>query len=143
MGKSCVQYTLQIRASIESVFARLTDHESMGDWPGVSSAKLLVQGQPKNGMGAVRVLRARGLSIHEKVVHFDPPNRYDYQIIKGLPVRHLGSVRLTQEGELVTVHWEVKMSSKIPFVAQLIGKMLKDGLPAALEHVKNECESNS
>ena len=141
MGSTEIVMESQVRAPIEAVFEALTDHEGMSDWPGVSAATLITEGTPRNGVGAVRALVARGLTLHEEIVHFDAPNRYDYTIVKGLPVKHLGSVRLRSEGELVHVEWKVVMSSRIPFLAQIVGKLLRQGLPKALEHVKREIES--
>lgn len=142
MGKSQVRVVVRIQAPIEVVFETLSDHESMDSWPGVSKAVLVTEGSPRNGVGAVRAVSGNGLTLHEEVVLFESPNRYDYTIIKGLPVDHLGSVRFAQDGEFVDVAWEVNMSSKIPFFAQIVGKLLRKGLGKALQHVKSKIESS-
>lgn len=142
MGQSNVRIVARIQAPIELVFETLSDHESMHTWPGVSKSKLVTEGSPRNGVGAVRALKTGGLTLHEEVVLYESPNRYDYTIIKGLAVDHLGSVRLTEDGEFVEVAWEIQMSSKIPFFAQIVGKLVRKGLGDVLQHVKSEIESS-
>jgi len=133
--------TIRIKAPLAFVFERLVDHESMNDWPGVGSAKLAVEGTPnRNGLGAVRVIRAKGLSLHEEVVHFEEPTRYDYTIIKGLPVEHLGSVRLSEGPDAVELSWEVSLQSSWPLVGPIVMFLLARELPGALSHFKQDTE---
>jgi hypothetical protein len=106
----------------------------MRDWPGVAFSHLIVPGEPRNGLGAVRRIRAGGLTLEEKVVRFEPPHRYAYTIIKGLPVEHLGEVELTEARGGVDVHWRVRMSSRVPLLAQAVGAALQVGLRRALGH---------
>lgn len=140
MGQANVLVSARVAAPIDVVFERISDHEAMRDWPGVKKSVLIAEGDPRNGVGAVRAITASGLTIHERVVHYDPPHRYDYKIIKGLPVDHLGSVCLTERGDAVDVQWQVTMHSRIPFLAQVVGMLIRRGLPAALSYVKREAE---
>jgi uncharacterized protein YndB with AHSA1/START domain len=132
MGKSHVEHRVRVRAPIEYVFERITDHEAMASWPGITWCKLVREGQPRNGLGAVRRIRAGGVTLDEEVVQFEPPRRYDYSIIKGLPVTHRGTVTLREEGGAVEVRWRVDLDSRVPLVAQIVGHMLGRGLPGAL-----------
>lgn len=129
-----------VHAPMDMVFERLIDHESMNDWPGVGSCRLIVAGTPRNGLGAVRAVKARGLTLHEEVVLYEPPERFEYRIIKGLPVTHLGSVRLFQEGESVRVCWRITVSSRLPLLSWIICQQLRGGLPKALAYFKAETE---
>jgi uncharacterized protein YndB with AHSA1/START domain len=140
MGRTRVQLTETVYAPRELVFERLTNHEDMRNWPGVGDCRLVAEGSPRNGLGAVRAVKSRGLTLHEKVVRFDPPTGYDYKIIKGLPVDHLGTVRLEDSGSGVRINWTIEMSSRIPLLAQVVGVMLKRGLPSALSYFKRETE---
>jgi hypothetical protein len=114
----------------------------MSDWPGVTHSRLTSEGsEERNGLGAIRVVRARGLDIHEEVVHFDRPNGYEYKITKGLPVKHLGSAGLTDLGGGTTrLAWDVRLSSRLPLAARLIAWQIAAGLPKALDHFKREVE---
>lgn len=140
VGHTRVHFSRSVRAPLALVFDRITDHEAMRDWPGVTDCTLVAQGHPKNGVGAVRAVKARGLTLHERVVRFEPPHGYDYSIIKGLPVQHLGRVRLEQRGDAVLVDWTIELSSKIPLLAQVVGKLLERNIPSALAYFQRETE---
>ena len=140
MGQAHISKKLHVQAPIELVFERLVDHEAMGDWPGITSCRLVREGTPRNGLGAVRQVKARGLSLLEEVVHYEPPLRYDYRITKGLPVDHLGSVRLSPTEGGVELSWEVRMTSRWPLVCEVVGRLLANGLDAALAWFKAETE---
>ncbi len=141
MGKTQVERRKLVRAPIELVFERITNHEDMKNWPGVASCELVQIGEPRNGLGAVRKIRAGGLTLHEKIVQWEPPNRFDYTIIKGLPVDHRGTVTLARVGDGVEVCWTVKMSSQIPLLAQIVGLLLGRGLGQALSYFARETET--
>lgn len=135
-----------IRAPITAAFEALTDHEGMAAWPGVASALLVREGSPRNGPGAVRRIRAGGLTIDEELVAWSPPHRFEYRIVKGLPVRHRGEVELNERtedgGPVTTVTWRIRMSSPIPFFAPIVGWRVKDGLREALASVTRRLEAS-
>ncbi|HZS38053.1 MAG TPA: SRPBCC family protein [Polyangia bacterium] len=132
MGRTTVDARVRVEAPLARVFDRITDHEAMRDWPGVSACRLIAEGTPRNGLGAVRRITAWGLTLDEEVVQFEPPRRYDYSIIKGLPVEHRGVVRLAEVDGAVEVDWHVELSSRVPLLAQAVGAALRFGLPRAL-----------
>ena len=140
MGRAHVRDTIDIQAPIERVFERLVDHEAMSDWPGIAYCRLVREGTPRNGLGAIREMRARGLRLVEEVVHYEPPVRYDYSIRKGLPVDHLGSVTLAPKDGGVRLTWEIRMRSRWPLVCGVVGFLLGKGLPSALAHFKAKTE---
>lgn len=140
MGSYHVHWTATIRAPIEVVFERITDHESMRDWPGVADCRLIQEGAPRNGVGAVRQVRVRGLTLNEAIVHYEPPVRYDYSIVKGLPVIHRGSVTLEEHGGATTLTWTIDMSSHVPLFARVVGWQLKAALPKVLAYFTRETE---
>ena len=143
MGQFDVHASIEIEAPIEAVFEQLTDHESMAGWPGIQSCQLVKQGAPRNGVGAVRRVRAGFISLDEEVIRFDPPQGYAYTIIRGLPVEHRGTVSLTAHQARVTVSWDVHIASRWPLMAQVIGRALARGLPGALAHVKKQIEGRA
>ena len=140
MGKKRVTETLHIEAPPELVFDRLADHEAMADWPGIKSCRLVVEGTPRNGLGAVRRIQAGGVTLDEEIVHFEPPHRMDYSIIRGLPVKHLGSVTLRGSRGGTELIWQVSIESRVPLLAQIVGRLLGRGLPGALAHFKQGTE---
>ncbi len=135
MSRTQVDARIVIQAPIERVFARLADHEAMAGWPGITACRLVVEGQPRNGLGAVRRITAGGVTLDERVVRWDPPHGYDYQIIRGLPVEHLGTVTLSETADGVAVDWHIDMASRVPLLARFVGFRLRGGLPRALRYV--------
>ncbi len=141
MGNGSVDVTASIRAPIARVFERLSDHEGMSKWPGIGSSRLIREGTPKNGLGAMRRVKVQGFTIDEEIVHFEPPTGFDYSIRRGLPVEHhLGQVRLEEADGIVVVTWSIRLSSKIPLFAQLLAASLRRGLPKALAYLRAELE---
>jgi hypothetical protein len=130
-----MQVRAEIPAGISHVFERVTDHEAMAEWPGIQRCRLLEPGEPRNGLGAVRRITAFGLTLDERVVGWDPPNGYEYQIIRGLPVVHHGQIRLVERGRNRTeLEWTVELESRIPLLAAGVAAALRAGLPRALRY---------
>ena len=141
MGEGRIDSRVVIRAPIARVFERLIDHEGMAKWPGICSCKLVKEGTPRNGLGAVRRIRAGGLTLDEEVVPYEPPRAFDYAIIRGLPIdRHRGTIRLAEVEGGVEIDWRIRISSAWPFVAEIIAIALRRGLPKALRYLTKELE---
>jgi carbon monoxide dehydrogenase subunit G len=68
------------------------------------------------------------------VVVWEPPARFEYQIIKGLPVKHNGSVKLRAHNGGTEIRWRVEMRSRVPLVAEVAGTALRLALARALRH---------
>jgi hypothetical protein len=140
VGTSRVEARVFVNAPIDHVFERITDHEAMRAWPGIGACRLVVEGTPRNGLGAVRRIRAMGITLDEEVVHYERPVGYDYSIIRGLPVEHRGVVRLAEIGGRVEVLWRVRLASRWPLVAEIAGSALRRGLPGALAYFAETTE---
>lgn len=138
-----VDERIRFRAPIERVFEAISDHEGMAAWPGVSKCTLIREGRPRNGLGAVRRIRAGGFTLEEKVVHFESPRRIDYTITRGLPIDHLGSVTLEEHNGMVHLRWHVEMTSKVPLLAPAVAWRLRGGLRKVLRHLQRSIESAS
>jgi uncharacterized protein YndB with AHSA1/START domain len=143
MGRGEVHLTIDLDAPLELVFERITDHEALADWPGVSSSRLVREGSPRNGLGAVRRVTAMGLPLHEEVIQFEPPRRMDYKIVKGLPVDHRGTITLSASGAGTTLEWKITMSSRVPLLAQATTRALKLGLGRGLRYFKKDTEARA
>ena len=89
-------YVRQVAAPPEVVFDVLTDHRRYPEITALRKAELEREGEPApNGLGAVRVLTVAGPPMREEVIAYEPPFRFAYKILSGLPVRdHVGTVEL-------------------------------------------------
>ncbi len=117
--------TSGIAAPVETVFDVLTDHRGYAKITPLRSSTLEREGSPDpNGVGAIRVLALAGPPIREEVTAFEPPSRFAYRALSGVPAReHTGSVDLSQQGSGTILAWRVDSTPKLP---------LPDGVWAAL-----------
>lgn len=121
----------------QRVFDVITDHVAFGRFVG-ADITVERQGTPApNGLGAVRLVRARGTSVREEVVRWDPPQAMDYRVIGGAPLRnHLGQIRLSPDGAgtamRYTIHfdmpWWLGGGAAAGVVARLLQREISGGL---------------
>ena len=123
-----------VPASPEAAWAAYTDHAGWRDWAGFQEVVLRQRGDPApNGLGAIRVLRRAGLAIEEEVVRFDPPRRFAYRLVAGLPVRdYRGEVTFAPDGEGTALAWRVEFRPAVPGTGRLLRSLLRRGLADVL-----------
>jgi uncharacterized protein YndB with AHSA1/START domain len=129
----------------EKVFAAITDHVGMQKWMPGSKITLDREGVPApNGLGAVRRIRAGGLTILEEVVHFDPPREMRYKVLKAGPIiAHLGTIRVLPAedgGSLIdyTIRFTTPKWMGGELLAKLIGRILGGQLTAGLDRLATQ-----
>lgn len=146
-GRRSVAVYVEVRidASPQRVWEVISDHEGMSRWGGIRESRLLQKGSPDpNGAGAVRVLRAPGQEIHERITAWEPPRRYEYTLLRGAPVRdHHGSLEIVEEGGGARVVWRTAFNPRIPGTGWLMKKALGLGLKRMLLGAKKLCESGA
>ena len=112
----------QYNAGLQRVFDVVSDHASFFA-AGPLQCEVVVPGTPEpNGLGAIRVVSARGLVFREEIVGFEPPVRFDYRIVSvtgpgGLmvPVEHVqGWVRCHPAGPQTHVEWVSRFRMRVP-----------------------------
>ena len=99
-----------IAAPVDLVFGVLTDHEGQSDMTALRSSSLeRERDPPPNGAGAIRSLTLLlGPPIREQVTVFEPPHRFAYRMLSGVPIRsHTATVDLAQQGAVTVVTWQV------------------------------------
>ena len=129
----------------EKVFAAITDHVGMQKWMPGSKITLDREGVPApNGLGAIRRIRAGGLTILEEVVRFDPPREMQYKVLKAGPIiEHLGTIRvLPGDGGGSVIDYTIRFSCPWylggGLLAQVIGKVLGGQLTAGLDRLATQ-----
>jgi uncharacterized protein YndB with AHSA1/START domain len=129
-----IELTQHVAAPPERVFDFYTDHVGWTRWAGVKEVVLRQTGDPPpNGLGAIRVIRARGMAIEEEVTAFDPPRRMEYRLVAGLPVRdHLGVVRFEPDGAGTRVTWSVRFRPLVPGTGWLVRAALARSIRGVL-----------
>jgi uncharacterized protein YndB with AHSA1/START domain len=109
-----IRVSVDINAPQAVVWARVSDHEDTPSWvDAVKRVTLAQTGTPRNGLGAVRVVRFKPklwTTIHERITTFEPPHVFDYVLFKGMPalVSHLGRISVDDlGGERSRLNWDV------------------------------------
>ena len=105
----------EFEASVEQVWGIISEHERMPDWmtPGMKVYVKPEGAHERNGVGAVRNIRAGSYCTREEVVGFEPPHKLSYSIRSGLPVKeHLSEIVLEPVGERTQLVWKVRFKSK-------------------------------
>src|SRR3954452_2715945 len=94
-------------AAPEPTFAALADESRWPDWSPMDSGELQQPGaDDPHGVGAIRRFRTgRSVSI-ERVVTFDAPHTFSYELLSGLPLRgYLAVVELTPRDGGTEIRW--------------------------------------
>jgi uncharacterized protein YndB with AHSA1/START domain len=133
------QFQLQgtVAARRESVWRVFTDHRGWERWAGVKEVVLRQEGDPPpNGLGAIRVIRSRGIAIEEEITAFDAPKRMAYRLVGGAPVKnHQADVTFEPSESGTRVIWNVRFDPLIPFTGALLAGMMRRGLQDVLDRL--------
>jgi Polyketide cyclase / dehydrase and lipid transport len=131
-------------AAPEVVFEHLAVAEAWGAW-GRFPTKPTRERQgteAPNGIGAIR----RIWPAREKIVEYEPPTRYSYTALSGIPVKHYrADVTLTPlDGQAgTTIRWQGRYEPMIPGTGPILravfDRMLAHFARALAAHAEN-CE---
>jgi uncharacterized protein YndB with AHSA1/START domain len=135
-------YQRQVAAPPEIVFDVLTDHRRYPEITALRKAELEREGEPApNGLGAIRVLTVAGPPMREEVIAYDPPHRFSYKILSGLPVRdHVGTVELSASDGGTEITYAVKTTPTIPLAGPVFMTVLKKAIRDLIGGVAKESE---
>jgi len=113
----------------DRVFAALTDHVGFGRALG-EDIRLEREGVPApNGLGAVRAIHARGLTIREEVVGWEASRAMDYVVTSGAPFRnHRGEIRFVPDGAGTRVDYRIRYDWPWYLGGSLVGDLLARSL---------------
>ncbi|MDI9244732.1 SRPBCC family protein [Marinobacter sp. CHS3-4] len=128
-----------IEKDIDTVFEALSDHASYDQFPGVDRSVLVEQGQEdKNGKGALRIIGAGALELHERITDFKRPEKMHYRIEKSrpFPVDHRrGEITLHRVGNATRVIWISTGHIKLPLAGHLLDKVAQKQFSRAFDSV--------
>lgn len=131
-----------VAAPPETVFEVLTDHRGYAAITPLRRSELEREGDPSpNGVGAIRVLGAIGPPTREEVLAYEPPRRFSYTILSGVPVRdHLGTVELSPEGGGTRMVYAVRVFPTVPLVGFAVVAVTRQAVRALIKGVVAESE---
>ncbi|MGH3390330.1 MAG: SRPBCC family protein [Actinomadura sp.] len=141
-------YTIDVSATSSAppdvIFDHLAHAEAWTVWgpfPGfVRSARSRDGAPDPNGVGAVRRIGP----AREEVVAFEPPTRYSYTMLAGLPIRDYRSdVTLEPHDGGTAIRWQSRFEPKIPGTGPLFRAVLAvlvGGLARGVARHSGRCE---
>jgi len=134
--------TREIAAPPETVFEVLTDHRRYSELTPLRKSVLEREGEPApNGVGAIRKLTAVGPALREEVIAYEPPSRFSYTLLSGLPVRdHVGTVELTADAGGTKMVYAVRTQPTIPVAGGIVVAAVKQGVKGLVDGVVAESE---
>jgi uncharacterized protein YndB with AHSA1/START domain len=106
----------EIRAPIDTVSGLTGDVSTWTHWMGISKVTI---DRPADcgplGLGTRYHARSGLVTDHYEVVAFDPPHRYEYELISGRPFRNYhGVATLTPTGQGTLIRWHVDFRPRLP-----------------------------
>jgi uncharacterized protein YndB with AHSA1/START domain len=129
-----IELSQEIPAGPQRVFEVLADHEAMVDWSGAREVVLRHPGDPPpNGVGAARVIRAAGVAFEEEILVYRPPERMEYRLVAGLPIRdHHGEIQVEPHGAGSRVTWRVRFRPSLPGTGWVFRRLVRRHLEGVL-----------
>jgi len=140
-------------ATRETVWRLVSDGSDWSTWGAWRETRLEREGNPPpDGLGAVRVLvsEQRGLSgrpvvSREEVVTNDPPQRLEYSLLSGLPLRdYRGTIELADApGGGTDITWSSRFDGRLPLTGGLFRRALQKFTQDAAERLAREAEQRT
>jgi len=129
---------------IDTVFEAISDHANYHRFPGVEKSLLVAEGsEEKNGAGALRIIGAGSLELHERITRFERPNVMHYRIEKSKPfaVEHTrGEIQLTRDGERTRVTWISEGQVKVLLVGRVFDRLAERSFTKAFNSLLKAVE---
>ena len=94
------------------------------------------------GVGEIRRFRAGRMTTRERVTELDPPRRYAYEFVSGLPVRDYRAevtLSLAADGR-TAVRWQSSFRAKLPGTGWLVRRRLAQFVAETAEGLAREAE---
>lgn len=138
MGKYNVVVTQDYSLPVETVFARLSDHNRLSTVLGIPVRRVVDGRTDINGEGSVRRLGFWPVAIEETVTAVEPNQSIAYRITKGgAPLtNHSGVVTFTKVGNGVRVQWHISFDAMVPLAGPIVREVLTQGIRLGLRRIK-------
>jgi uncharacterized protein YndB with AHSA1/START domain len=141
--RNVVEATVRVAAPRQAVWDMLVDPRSWHEWGDWQSTEIEREGDPApHGVGAVRRMVRRPLTIREQVELLEPPSRFGYTLLSGLPLRDYHAVvTLTDAGhDCTNLHWESRFDARWRALDAPMRKLVKATLEDVARKLAAEAE---
>jgi uncharacterized protein YndB with AHSA1/START domain len=141
-----VEATVRSAATRDAVWRVVADANRWSDWGAWQSAEIEREGDPPpGGLGAIKVLQSErrpGVTSREEVIAFEPPSRFGYRLLSGLPLRNYeAAITLADApGEGTDITWRSQFQPKIPLTGMVYRRALQKFMEDAAQRLAREAE---
>jgi uncharacterized protein YndB with AHSA1/START domain len=133
-------------ADRERVWALLADTSSWACWAAFDEAGLEQEGTPESeGVGAIRRFRTGRRITRERVVVFEPPERFAYELLSGIPIRDYRAevtLRPAEDGGTI-IAWNSSFRGPFPIPAGLVKPKLEGFIRQTAEALARAAEGST
>ena len=128
-------------AAPERVWALLADAGSWPTWAPFDEAQV----ESGQGVGEIRRFRSGRVTSRERVVALEPPRRFAYEFLSGLPIRdYQAEVTLAPTAEAGTaIRWRSSFRAKIPGTGWVLRRNLTKFIAKTAEGLAREAEQRA
>jgi hypothetical protein len=126
VGKYVIDAQARSRAPRETVWALVADVNTWSEWGAWQATELEQEGSPvPEGVGAIRRLVRKPVTTREQVTAFEPPGRFAYEMLSGLPLGdYKAEVTLTDIADGTEIRWRSEFDARIPGTGSLLRRQL-------------------
>lgn len=138
-------FVREVASPPEVLFDVLSDHRGYARITALRKSELEREGDPPpNGAGAIRALHLIGPPLREEVLTFEPPRRFSYRVLSGLPVRdHVGTIELTPNGAGTRLTYAVRLLPTVPLAGAALVGIIKLAVKSLIDGAAREAEHRS
>lgn len=121
-----IEATATSQGSREQVWSLLADARAWSDWG--AWKRVEVEDGAEHGPGAVRVMQAPGFTVRERVTHWVPGERMEYEMLDGMKVTgYRASVTLDDgDGTGTRITWSASYEKAGPLTAGILRLAVRD-----------------
>jgi uncharacterized protein YndB with AHSA1/START domain len=121
----------------ERVWALLADARSWSRWAPFDEASV----EEGEGLGELRRFRTGRRTTRERVTGFDQPQRFEYELVSGIPIRdYRAEVTLTPDSGGTAIRWHSRFRPKIPGTGGLARRQLERFIERTAQGLAREAE---
>lgn len=142
-----LDFSRTVAAPVESVWEVVADLRGMANF--TRFRKIELEGEregepPPNGLGAIRVMYLVGPPVREEIVAFDPPHRFAYRLLSGVPVKdHVGTIELEPAGAGTRMSYVLQTTPKIPGVGFAVVAVMQNMVESIAAGIAAEAEKRA
>jgi hypothetical protein len=132
-----IDVTARSTALPEAIFALLADAPSWSRWAPFDEV-VVEEGQ---GVGELRRFQRGRRTTRERVTAFEPPHRFEYDLVSGIPIDdYHAQVTVTPGGDGTEIRWQSRFKAKIPGTGWMARRALQRFIKQTAEGLAREAE---